>query len=211
MQILRYEIEHHAAYPWQLVQGRVCHLRLRTGEALQSAAVLYGDPFWFSGAEKQPVLARSEMQPALRCSGEQYYSVSVPMRTHKLRYHFVLTLEDGDTVYLSELGVTPPLPESVLRPFNVPYVYAGDHPAPPDWAEGFLWYQIFPDRFCNGTPEKNGEDILPWRNQGRVTNEEKFLRRFLAGNHRENPLSPGTWRTGNLPQSHFPERFQPQI
>ena len=121
MQILRYEIEHHAAYPWQLVQGRICHLRLRTGEALQSAAVLYGDPFWFSGAEKQPVLARSEMQPALRCSGEQYYSVSVPMRTHKLRYHFVLTLEDGSTVYLSELGVTPPLPESVLRPFNVPY------------------------------------------------------------------------------------------
>lgn len=62
MQILRYEIEHHAAYPWQLVQGRICHLRLRTGEALQSAAVLYGDPFWFSGAEKQPVLARSEMR-----------------------------------------------------------------------------------------------------------------------------------------------------
>ena len=139
MRILRYEIEHHAAYPWQLVQGRVCHLRLRTGEALQSATVLYGDPFWFSGAEKQPVLARSEMQPALRCSGKQYYSVSVPMGTHKLRYHFVLTLEDGSTVYLSELGVTPPLPESVLRPFNVPYVYAGDHPAPPDWAEGFLW------------------------------------------------------------------------
>mgnify|MGYP007134715718 CR=1 FL=1 len=37
------------------------------------------------------------------------------MGTHKLRYHFVLTLEDGDTVYLSELGITPPLPESVLR------------------------------------------------------------------------------------------------
>ena len=163
MRILRYEIEHHAAYPWQLVQGRVCHLRLRTGEALQSAAVLYGDPFWFSGAEKQPVLARSEMQPALRCSGDQYYSVSVPMRTHKLRYHFVLTLEDGDTVYLSELGVTPPLPESVLRPFNVPYVYAGDHPAPPEWAEGFLWYQIFPDRFCDGKENQGGEDFIPTR------------------------------------------------
>lgn len=202
MRILRYEIEHHAAYPWQLVQGRVCHLRLRTGEALQSAAVLYGDPFWFSGAEKQPVLARSEMQPALRCSGEQYYSVSVPMGTHKLRYHFVLTLEDGDTVYLSELGVTPPLPESVLRPFNVPYVYAGDHPAPPDWAEGFLWYQIFPDRFCDGKEN---------RGRGFYSDAGKFLWRDLAGNHRENPLSPGTWRTGNLSQSHFPERFQPQI
>ena len=44
----------------------------------------------------------------------------------------------------------------------------------PDWVEDTVWYQIFPDRFCNGTPEKNGEDILPWRNQGRVTNEEKF-------------------------------------
>ena len=172
MRILRYEIEHHAAYPWQLVQGRICHLRLRTGEALQSAAVLYGDPFWFSGAEKQPVLARSEMQPALRCSGEQYYSVSVPMRTHKLRYHFVLTLEDGSTVYLSELGVTPPLPESVLRPFNVPYVYAGDHPAPPDWAEGFLWYQIFPDRFRR-VDVPGEEAVEPWGSK-RVANEYRF-------------------------------------
>ena len=85
------------------------------------------------------------------------------MGTHKLRYHFVLTLEDGDTVYLSELGITPPLPESVLRPFNVPYVYAGDHPAPPDWAEGFLWYQIFPDRFCDGKENQGGEDFIPTR------------------------------------------------
>ena len=44
----------------------------------------------------------------------------------------------------------------------------------PGWLAGGIMYQIFPDRFCNGTPEKNGEDILPWRNQGRVTNEEKF-------------------------------------
>ena len=28
--------------------------------------------------------------------------------------------------------------------------------------------------YCNGTPEKNGDDITPWRNHGTVTNEEKF-------------------------------------
>ena len=34
--------------------------------------------------------------------------------------------------------------------------------------------RFFPDRFCNGTPEKNGNDITPWRNYGTVTNQEKF-------------------------------------
>jgi len=32
----------------------------------------------------------------------------------------------------------------------------------PTWVNDTIWYQIFPDRFCNGTPEKNGDDITPW-------------------------------------------------
>ena len=36
-----------------------------------------------------------------------------------------------------------------------------------------VWYQIFPDRFCNGTPEKKDADIVPWQT-GKVTNKEKY-------------------------------------
>ncbi len=30
-----------------------------------------------------------------------------------------------------------------------------------------------PDRFCNGRPDRNGKDILPWQT-GPVTNYEKY-------------------------------------
>lgn len=79
---------------------------------------------------------------------DSFYSVTIPMQTHKLRYHFVITLCDGTKVMLSEMGVTDVLPESQLRPFMVPYVFEREHYDAPDWAKDFVWYQIFPDRFA---------------------------------------------------------------
>lgn len=56
--------------------------------------------------------------------------------------------------------------------FIVPWMNPADINRTPAWVNETIWYQIFPDRFCNGTPEKNGDDITPWRNHGTVTNEE---------------------------------------
>ena len=61
---------------------------------------------------------------------------------------FVITLYDGITLMLSELGVTDELSESQIRPFMVPYVFEREHYCAPDWAKNFVWYQIFPDRFA---------------------------------------------------------------
>lgn len=33
----------------------------------------------------------------------------------------------------------------------------------PDWAKHVVWYQIFPERFANGTPENDPPRVLPWR------------------------------------------------
>lgn len=33
----------------------------------------------------------------------------------------------------------------------------------PDWARNVVWYQIFPERFRNGTPDNDPPDTLPWR------------------------------------------------
>jgi glycosidase len=33
----------------------------------------------------------------------------------------------------------------------------------PDWARNVVWYQIFPERFRNGTPENDPPHTLPWR------------------------------------------------
>lgn len=149
MQFFDYEIEHRARYPWQFVQGKSCTLRLRCNEPVLKITVLHGDPFWFAeGGKKEPVLEEAEVFSKQLLLDDTYYSVTIPVQTHKLRYHFVITLYDGTTLMLSELGVTDELPESQIRPFMVPYVFEREHYCAPDWAKNFVWYQIFPDRFA---------------------------------------------------------------
>lgn len=149
MRFFDYEIEHRARYPWQFVQGKNCTLLLRCNEPVLKITVLHGDPFWFAeGKKKEPVLEETELVAKQILLDDTFYSVTIPMQTHKLRYHFGITLCDGTKLMLSELGVTDILPESQLRPFMVPYVFEREHYCAPDWAKNFVWYQIFPDRFA---------------------------------------------------------------
>ena len=61
----------------------------------------------------------------------------------------------------------------MMQCFIVPWMNPADINVTPDWVNDTVWYQIFPDRFCNGTPEKNTEEILAWRS-GPVTNAQRF-------------------------------------
>ena len=156
MQILNLAVIHKPSYPWQYVEGNYCYLRVKTCLPVQAITVWYGDPFWFSGPEKKPQLSCREMLPTQRMPDSQLYAVSIRMQTHKLHYYFVIKLQTGMCVWLSECGVTLPIKEpGALRYFNVPYVFPQAHSLAPAWASSFTWYQIFPDRFCN---EKNNHD-----------------------------------------------------
>lgn len=164
MQILKLDITHRAAYPWQYVEGRGCTLRLRTAESINRISVWYGDPFWFSGLDKKPVLERLDMQQTQKILGDVLYSAVIPMRTHKLHYYFEIFLANGDRVFLSETGVTWPIDDSrELRYFNVPYVHSQECASAPAWAKGFVWYQIFSDRFCDEQDNKKSSDFVPTR------------------------------------------------
>ena len=44
----------------------------------------------------------------------------------------------------------------------------------PKWVNDTIWYQIFPDRFCNGDHSIDPDYVVPWRNRGKVKNEECF-------------------------------------
>ena len=57
--------------------------------------------------------------------------------------------------------------------FIVPWMNPADVNRTPSWVNDTVWYQIFPDRFCNGTPDRDDPDILPWQT-GPVTNKEKY-------------------------------------
>jgi glycosidase len=164
MLILNLNITHKADYPWQFVQDNICCLRVDSKENLYCVDVLYGDPFdYIPGTNKKPVLKRKRLSDITEMSDRTLYSGVISMDTHKLRYHFEIKMKDGSVVWLTEEGATPPLEEEQLRAFQVPYVFEKEHTAIPRWAKGFVWYQIFPDRFCNEKDNSRSASFVPLR------------------------------------------------
>lgn len=58
--------------------------------------------------------------------------------------------------------------------FVFPWMNPCDIPVTPKWVNDTIWYQIFPDRFCNGDHSIDPDYVVPWRNRGKVKNEECF-------------------------------------
>ena len=98
--------------------------------------------------------------------GFDYYGTKIVMPDEVFRYHFEI-LYGWVNCYYNQRGVCTELQErddfEIYPDFQTP-----------DWAKGAVMYQIFVDRFCNGDPSNDPENVVLWREHGSVTNEECF-------------------------------------
>lgn len=76
------------------------------------------------------------------------------------KYYFVIETTKGKKLYYSVYGLTEKEPEAGF--FEYLYANAHDVVATPEWAEGMIYYHIFPERFCDGNPENNPKNCMPW-------------------------------------------------
>lgn len=164
-------VEHEAAFPWQFVDcNRICHLRLRSEESIAKINVIYGDPFFFvSGDTDAPLLEKREVLKVASIGKATYYAIEIPMKTHKLQYHFEIVFSDGANVLLTTSGVIEPVEEQQLRPFYVPYVFENNHYRAPSWSARAIWYEIFPDRFSDEKDEDTASFVPERTNYYRGT------------------------------------------
>lgn len=72
--------------------------------------------------------------------------IKLPLYESPLRYCFYLTAEK---VYLTAGGI-----HGVMPRYDK-FFHLLAQPTIPDWAVGAVFYQIFPDRFCNGNPSND--------------------------------------------------------
>jgi glycosidase len=90
----------------------------------------------------------------------------------RLRYYFGLRLrrstddQRGKYFRVCEKGTFSEEDDRLPMPddsFSLPYVQYDDDLEAPAWSRKMVWYQIFPERFCNGDPTLDGpETIKPW-------------------------------------------------
>ncbi|MCX7773641.1 MAG: alpha amylase N-terminal ig-like domain-containing protein [Clostridia bacterium] len=80
-----------------------------------------------------------------------YYSAQLKMTQEKITYQFMIATKD-DTYYYNQLEITdyPPTED-----FDFQLIAGFESP---EWVKKSVFYQIFPDRFCNGNPENDVKD-----------------------------------------------------
>lgn len=149
-------------------------LRLRTASGnIDSAELVCYDRF--SPEETKNIVA---MPVLLRDELYTYYECEVPLRSvnKRLGYYFKLNKGSRSILYTEE-GLKE---EYVRGNFAYPYANAADCHRIPDWVSNRICYQIFPDRFRNGNPERNPAGTSPW-GTAPVPGEDQFMGGDLPG------------------------------
>ena len=94
-----------------------------------------------------------EMHTAKKEHGFVYYEVPLQINENRVQYQFYLVCEDVVYFY-TQKEITTYVPDQTYD-----FVLLADY-VQPEWVKEAVFYQIFPERFCNGDPSndvKTGE------------------------------------------------------
>ena len=155
-------------------------INIKTGYDVQRVFIILGDPFaagilgggedW--EGEKQEIFFKKRLKNQL------WWTTTVKPEYKRLKYYFELWTENEKWFYFEDGFVSQTQKELEGRSrqcFTFPWMNPCDVPVTPKWVNDTVWYQIFPDRFCNGDHSIDPDYVVPWRSSKKsVKNEECF-------------------------------------
>lgn len=154
-------------------------INIRTGYDVKYVNIIQGDPFkagilgggenWTGDAINIPFKKRLKNQ--------LWWTTTIEPPYKRLKYFFELQTENERWFYFEDGLISEAqmnLEGRSRQCFVFPWMNPDDINKAPDWVNETVWYQIFPERFCNGDPSNDPEGVLPWREEGSVTNSEFF-------------------------------------
>lgn len=137
------------------------HIMIRTKrDDVQFIELMHGDPYewdvsgWIFTTTPMKISGRDDLF--------DYWFAEVKPPYRRLRYGFKLTSHD-ETIFYAEKGFYHEAPTNdISYYFCFPFLHENDAFKPPEWVKNTVWYQIFPERFANGSPSNDPKHTLPW-------------------------------------------------
>ncbi len=103
----------------------------------------------------------------------RFWTCELPITQPRLSYRFRLMTDAGAYYYTAARGVS-----RADTPDSDNFVLVADYQAP-YWVRECVFYQIFPDRFCNGDPSNDVRDG-EWEQEGKATRRRAWGESPLA-------------------------------
>ncbi|MNW37564.1 Cyclomaltodextrinase [compost metagenome] len=157
-----------------LVSLNELELRLRLPTEVTSVRLLY----WNKYKTEEYGVRNQSMTLWAESDNFKYYRTiltGMESRIRYLQYTFEFEMK-GESHWLNAEG----LQKSNGSKGSYSYSYAGDRDivGSPDWITNRVWYQIFPERFCNGDQKNDPANTEPW---GSVPTRDNYMGGDLRG------------------------------
>ncbi len=154
-------------------------INIKTGYDVEAVSIILGDPFAagiLGGGEhwdgtEEPIIYKK------RLKNQIWWTTTVRPEFKRLKYYFKLQTAEESWFFFEDGFVSDEqmhLEGRSRQCFVFPWMNPCDVPRTPAWVNDTVWYQIFPDRFCNGDHSIDPDNVVPWRDHGSVTNDECF-------------------------------------
>lgn len=152
---------------------------IKTGYDVKRVRIVQGDPF------ENGILGGSEGWDGVPCevvfqkrlANQIWWTTTLEPDYKRLKYYFELETDTETWFYFEDGFLTPEqfsMKGRSRQCFVFPWMNSSDVNQVPSWVNDTIWYQIFPERFCNGNPSLNPENVCEWREEGSVSNKEFF-------------------------------------
>ncbi|MDE5897934.1 MAG: glycoside hydrolase family 13 protein [Treponemataceae bacterium] len=179
-------IQHRSALTdcYALDESRI-RLNVRTGKDVSAVNVVWEDPYidkLLKLDEWQGTAAAMRLQCELK--HHKLWSVTLAPKFKRLQYYFEV-FSGGEKLYFYEDDFYTEEELSGGRRkaavcFKMPWLNPSDVAVVPKWAEGTVWYQIFPERFCSGGSHTKRFRNREWAD-GRAPSYNDFFGGDLRG------------------------------
>lgn len=145
-------------------------INLKTGYDVKQVFLHFADPFaaGILGSEEAWSGEKKEIAEVKKLPEHLWWTARVEPEFKRIKYFFELSDGENSWFYFEDGFYT----EDRLRLegrrwqcFIFPWMNSADINRTPEWVKDTVWYQIFPDRFCNGDSAINREDIRPWKSE----------------------------------------------
>ena len=160
-------------------------INLQTGYDVDHVYLVEGDPYLagIMGGKEKWAGVRQEIYYKKRLKNHVWWTTTVRPQYKRSKYYFELHSKE-EVLYYFEDGFYTEAEmnhEGVgLALFQFPWMNSSDIFRTPDWVNETIWYQIFPERFCNGDPSNDPEGVLPWKHE-KILNHKSYYGGDLQG------------------------------
>lgn len=137
------------------IDADTIEINIKTAYDVERVSLYFNDPFsggilggdWEWKGEKLDFCEMKELQY------HKLWTIQVKPPFKRMKYYFGLETKEEATLYFEDGFFTQEhIDEShkKLQCFTFPWLNCADVNVVPAWVSDTIWYQIFPDRFCNG-------------------------------------------------------------